>query len=148
MRNAKWTLCNRMDCITFAQYTTDGNSWPVYCKYHASTRMVDVLKRKCAVQSCDRLPTHTNTKTSHALYCKKHASRNMVNVMCRQCLAPCCTLSPTHGTSDDKFATYCQLHASNSMIEFPYVVDVYATWPGYIKGTPGSKLAYSLCTVM
>ncbi|CAM9615336.1 unnamed protein product [Laminaria digitata] len=78
--------------------------------------MVNVVKRRCAHDSCTKQPTFGLEGSRTATYCRQHAEEGMVPVFYKRCSHDSCIKRPTYNVQGSQTAAYCRQHADDGMV--------------------------------
>lgn len=103
--------------IKRTNYDKEGGSTKAeLCAPNAKERLVNVLGKRCAYQSCSKHPTYGIEDSKTVQFCAPHAKEGMVYIRKKTCVHQGCTKHPTYGTEGSKAAQFCAPHAKEGMI--------------------------------
>jgi hypothetical protein len=108
-------LCKSNPCLTKASFSGTDNI-ATYCAKHAPNNYSNIKRKKCAVQSCNIIPTFAYKESpTIKTHCYKHYLQNQIHVL-KKCLN--CRKDATHGIPNTEFKIFCKDHTSQ---EFVYI---------------------------
>lgn len=104
------SLCHEPHCTTRALFNYKGQSKAKFCKQHSSAGMMDVTRKLCAFNACNKRPEY-NVLRESSVYCRKHAKPNMIRRPTLRCELKKCKEFAMYG--DTKRAR-CDIHKLES----------------------------------
>ena len=105
-------LCRHDPCKTKASFNDEGSKTAAFCKQHAENGMVNVLDRRCAHGSCNRVPRWGVSTDGAATVCDYHKSDILSGYVINftaQCQVAGCGQLSRWGIRD-KQPTHCSNH--------------------------------------
>lgn len=117
-----WTECRREGC---GKYPTFGaaaaGSGREFCSEHAPEGMVDVHRKKCAVEGCPKRASHGVKGSGRRLVCGEHASGDMSDLGQKFCRfsgpdGGDCESVARYGVRGSKRREFCSRHAPDGMV--------------------------------
>jgi hypothetical protein len=78
--------------------------------------MINVIKRICSFNGCDKTPNFNYEGQRSALFCTTHKLDNMFNVTSKRCLFNGCKISPAFNLPGQEKGIYCDTHKQPGMV--------------------------------
>ena len=79
--------------------------------------MIDVTRKKCLEENCNKIPIYNLVNQNSGIYCLEHKEEHMINVVHKKCNEQNCNKRPSFNVLNIKTPIYCSQHKKENMID-------------------------------